>query len=519
MNPIHFRTPTMVRPVAYAAVLIIAGVLAVPGQSATWTVCPSGCDAISIQAAIDQATSGDIVEIVDSTPPSPMTESDVVVDKSIEIDGAGRDVTTVRAASGPYMASARVFHILSGNSVIIRDMTIQFGVGGTNGGCLLNEGDLTLENVTVEGCITSGSGGGLYNTGSLQLHATRVAQSQADQGGGIYNAGMLSIEGCELFLNTTLGSSAENAGGGLYNQGSAELIDCTIEGHSILSPVGSAIFSVGSLGLRQSAVHDSSGVAVFISGGAAAIEMVSITVSTGNALAALGEAQVDIRGVLMTDNARGISQCSSEPMSLVNSTIAGNVSTGSGAGIFVCESRTLRIASSTIAGNIADSDSDGDGNGGGIFLEPPTDCNPICINTTVELRNSIIADNLDDSPSGFRHAHDCDGTLQSDGYNLVEQGSLSELTGNCFVDGDTSGAMVGSDPLLDSLADNHGPTPTHALQPGSPAIDAGDPDGCGDFEGNPLDHDQRGAPRIGTCDLGAFEFGSGPPIFSDRFQQ
>ena len=63
------------------------------------------------------------------------------------------------------------------------------------------------------------------------------------------------------------------------------------------------------------------------------------------------------------------------------------------------------------------------------------------------------------------------------------------------------------------LAFNGGPTQTHALVPGSPAIDAGGAV-CTDANGNPLLTDQRGKPRIvdgngdGTarCDIGAFEF-------------
>jgi hypothetical protein len=55
-----------------------------------------------------------------------------------------------------------------------------------------------------------------------------------------------------------------------------------------------------------------------------------------------------------------------------------------------------------------------------------------------------------------------------------------------------------------TLAANGGPTPTHALLEGSAAINAGLPGAC------PAT-DQRGAPRVGTCDIGAFEFGGQPP--------
>ena len=56
------------------------------------------------------------------------------------------------------------------------------------------------------------------------------------------------------------------------------------------------------------------------------------------------------------------------------------------------------------------------------------------------------------------------------------------------------------DPLLGPLADNGGPTPTMALLPGSPAIDAGDDSACPPT-------DQRGVarPQGLACDIGAFE--------------
>ena len=62
------------------------------------------------------------------------------------------------------------------------------------------------------------------------------------------------------------------------------------------------------------------------------------------------------------------------------------------------------------------------------------------------------------------------------------------------------------DPLLGPLQNNGGPTQTHALLAGSPAIDASDPGGCRDSLGAPLLTDQRGFPRpVVGCDIGAFE--------------
>jgi hypothetical protein len=71
----------------------------------------------------------------------------------------------------------------------------------------------------------------------------------------------------------------------------------------------------------------------------------------------------------------------------------------------------------------------------------------------------------------------------------------------CTIAGNPIGNITGQDPLLGPLADNGGSNYTHALLPGSPAIDAGSPD-C-----PPPDADQRGVPRPQAlaCDIGAFE--------------
>ena len=76
----------------------------------------------------------------------------------------------------------------------------------------------------------------------------------------------------------------------------------------------------------------------------------------------------------------------------------------------------------------------------------------------------------------------------------------------CVISGTTAGNQLGTDPRLGPLADNGGPTLTHALLPGSPAIDAV-------TAGNCPAADQRGVsrPQDGTgdgvraCDIGAFE--------------
>ena len=96
------------------------------------------------------------------------------------------------------------------------------------------------------------------------------------------------------------------------------------------------------------------------------------------------------------------------------------------------------------------------------------------INGSFNILNTIIAGNS---------KSDCVGTINSNGNNLL--GSLN----NCTVNG---GGVTVADPKLGPLRNNGGPTQTHALLAGSPAIDGGNPSGCRDNAGMLLPTDQRG---------------------------
>ncbi|MBV8071149.1 MAG: hypothetical protein JO270_14670 [Acidobacteriaceae bacterium] len=152
-------------------------------------------------------------------------------------------------------------------------------------------------------------------------------------------------------------------------------------------------------------------------------------------------------------------------LTITNSTISGN---GAGRGGGIYNSGGLTINSSTISGN----------NGGGIF-------------GSATWQNSIVANG----------ANNCSGRVSSNGYNLS-----SDKTCNFSGPGDLNNI----DPKLGPLQNNGGPTQTQALLSGSPAIDAGNPSGCTDGQGNLLKTDQRGMPRPdhedkSGCDMGAYE--------------
>jgi hypothetical protein len=114
------------------------------------------------------------------------------------------------------------------------------------------------------------------------------------------------------------------------------------------------------------------------------------------------------------------------------------------------------------------------------------------------MRNTLVAANTASSaPDCATHTM----SIASEGYNLV-----GEVSGACSIAGDTTGNLSGV-PGLGPLANNGGPTLTHAVLATSIARNAGNPAGCTNAEGQPLAHDQRGFTRVdgGRCDIGAVE--------------
>lgn len=164
---------------------------------------------------------------------------------------------------------------------------------------------------------------------------------------------------------------------------------------------------------------------------------------------------------------------------VINSTLSGNRAVKSdwfpgesGYGGAIYNTGNLTLNNVTIFDNSATK-------GGGIF-------NATGIVTT---SNSIIAMNI---------SNDCSGSIISSNYNLDSDNSCN-LT--------QTRDIPNSDPKLDKLEDNGGPTWTHALLVDSPAIDAGNPLKPGSGETSCQDIDQRGIsrPKYDVCDIGAYE--------------
>ena len=169
-------------------------------------------------------------------------------------------------------------------------------------------------------------------------------------------------------------------------------------------------------------------------------------------------------------------------LSITNSTVSDN-NAGNGAGIF--SSAQLEIRGDTISRNTAGS------NGGGVYHS----------SGLFSMTDSIVAGNT--APSSSPDILSTPAITAS--YNLVGDGSGATGLSNGVNHNQVGTTASPLDPKLDpaGLQNNGGLTQTIALLSNSPALDAGDP-------ANLPPRDQRPFGRVGTGDIGAFEFGGRP---------
>lgn len=204
------------------------------------TVCVEGCDFSTIQAAIDAATvtPGAVIGVQDAV----HTESGILVDKAVTIQGQGADHTIVQAHAVLDEATDRVFTVARGVTVTLRAMTIRHGnprKSPESGGGILNEGSLLIEDSVIT--ANSGSaGGGIHNDGTLMLVNCTISENIARGGGDSFyecstGGGIKDMEGPVTLLNSAVvNNSAEGKGGGIHVacKGILTLINSTVSGNS-----------------------------------------------------------------------------------------------------------------------------------------------------------------------------------------------------------------------------------------------------------------------------------------------
>jgi hypothetical protein len=345
--------------------------------------------------------------------------------------------------------------------------TINFAVTGTIGltsGELLVNKVLTIlgpgaENLAINGNAKSRVFHVSHPGGMVTISGLTITNGHAsDGGGGIYNDhARLTLDNCAID-----GNYAAAWGAGVYNDGHAGgLASLAINNSSVRGNSGqNAIYNdadlVGSAGLviTNSTLSDNVGDAIYSAacgsphGGSPQVQVTSSTIS-GNSGGAI------------------INECFSVA-GISNSTISGN-----SGGIYNIWS--MGIGNSTFSNNSSTTIYNDT-----VFGQP----------ASVSIGSTVL--NAGPSqPNIFNH-----GTITSFGYNVLSDDGGGYLNG--------PGDQINTDPLLGPLQDNGGSTFTHALLPGSPAINAGNPN----FVPPPY-YDQRGPGfdriRGGRLDVGSFE--------------
>lgn len=317
--------------------------------------------------------------------------------------------------------------------------------------------DLSVSSVTIQnGDSGNASGGGVYQqNGSLIITDSVIRANSAGFGGGILSVDTLTLE--RVWFT---GNSASSWGGGLYTASS-------------LTTIADSKFSNNSAGGLGGGVSNE-----------------------GNTLSISGSAFVGNRAL----DGGGIRNSGS--LNLANSTLAGNSARRYGGGI--AAAGQVRLTAVTAVENIADSDENGVGAGGGIYR--------IGFGGSFAMRGVLLANNLHLGGS----SHDCQGSFNSAGYNLVanNSGCVTSFPGGSP---NANSDFVGTAgiPLDPQLRTPTGDPLYYPLEPGSIAIDQLTPTDCV-FQstgtnplftaGDPITIDQRGVFRDTACDIGAFEF-------------
>jgi len=417
-------------------------------------------------------------------------EHETILSGDIDRDGTleNNSIHVLTAADVNHLARLDGFTIKGGNADLTASPITSRGAGmynsnsnptlsnlnfignsATRGAGMYNDASSpTLTDVTFSGNTATSSGGGMYNDASSPTLTTVTFSSNSsnNSGGGMYN-----INSSPTLTDVTF---TDNVGGGMYNElGSPKLNYVLFLDNSSLRGGGMRNLTCSPELLNVTFSGNTANRGGGLSNVGSSPRLINVTFFENRAIDVTSGSGVG----------GGMENYDSSP-ELINVTFSANSSSGHGGGIYNDYSAS-KLINVTFFGNTAT------GSGGGIYDWSP-DINPTKITNTILWGNTADADDSDQIfVSGFTKP-------------IV---SYSVIQGGCPT-GATCDIIITDDPILGPLADNGGFTQTHALLPGSSAIDAGnsDPAVCPDT-------DQRGVARpIGNgCDIGAYEFA--PMIF------
>lgn len=401
---------------------------------------------------------------------------------------AGLGVLTACSAGGSASLAATVTSVDCGAGADLQaaiDAAPRGAVLDVSGTCL---GPFTIQRtITLRGvssAVLDGQGLGTTVTiskGSVHLSHLTVTGGNADYsagfGGGIYNAGRLT-----LVRTTVTNNGSSDGGGGIYTSGSLILRHSTVTQNYGDDYEGGILSDGASVTVHKSTISKNQGSGITIYG-TGSLALTDSTVSGNGSMPEAGGINID---------------GSNSTSTILRSTIANNNS-GNGITGGVYNAGAMTITESTITGN------EGDGYPGGVLND-----GSLTISATI-----IAADTACSGCAGDERS-DCQGTITSNGYNLIGIVAPSDpdLPACDFtpLSTDKVGTTTPLDPHVLALGNYGGPTQTEKPAADSPAVHAipvGALTADGTMQLCPASGsvDQRGKrrPKGSACDIGSVE--------------
>ncbi len=533
------------QPLLLAALLVLLALLVTtrPGYAADAVVGtgdPASCTETALDAALTTAGSGGgVITFNCGAAVATITLSTLKVINlgNVTIDGGGRIILDANYSERHFFAGPIIFRLqnitlqrgdslvsggaieASGAQVFLENVQILDNQAAVAGGAIYcYNGELTITNsrftgntaptagaIYNDGCLVDiqnttfqaneatgaiGRGGAIENAalGTLRVRTSQFLTNQALDGGGVYNAGGATA----MLTAVTLRGNGGGHGGGIENSGTLTLTDSLLDGNSVTGSGGGLWNTSGTAFVQRTTFTGNTaaeGGGVNTYGSSLVMEDVNLTGNVANNTH--GGALYHSSGVAFITNATisgnqasapggnggGVYQSSDDNLTLTNVTLANNQAGLFGGGLYHY-GRYAILTNVTLGNNTAGAA------GNAIYEDAPlTPGSP----GLVQIANSVI----------FGAAVNCDGALfQSLGHN-ISKGSCAALSDA------TDQENIAGDLLLSALSNNGGlfAMQTFLPQAGSPLIDAADAGQC------PA-QDQRGAGRVGVCDIGAVEYGA-----------
>ena len=402
----------------------------------------------------------------------------------------------------------RVFTHTGTGTLSIANLVVSNGISAVGGGCIFSAGSIWLGVVDVHACsVTAASGeakgGAVYAANQLQIKYSTISDSTVNAGSGDARGGGAFAQDIKSYGSTisgnTASASATSFGGGLASTNlymyRTTLSSNVASGSNPFPAFGGGAFA-SSVDMRASTISGNQTSGGYGKGGGiAGVESIVLRNSTVSA-------NTTYRGGGIYTQS---SQLSST-LTIINSTISGNTSYRA-AGVFT-RAGSVAVKNSTITQNRGQASFGAYASGLNIYLREA--------GHTLSLDSSIIAQNY----LGTKEADLYESDWVAHPITITGSNNLIRAAKGNAPPPDTSKSC----PWLGALRDNGGPTLTHALLSGSPAIDNGN-------NAATLDEDQRGSinvdppypyPRADNlatvADIGAYEMQPEDNVFNTSFE-